>query len=821
MVSATTGKRARPVAAKASRVSRNLPSPPPPPTAGAQYTGEAVEDDDEEVDWAAEFEDVEQAQPEHKQQQQQPAPVRDDKGKRKGAKDRKKHKSGVSHLPASNGHLQPQAADSEIDTSPPLPLHHHFDYHFSIPLPTTSLASASLRSLHSTLVQALSDRVTSLHVHSRPPKHVVLSLAVSQPASTAFRVVDLGPEASSPAAAKWRADWCERSELRRFQDGRVLECVVWRAESEAELEEERRMGEASVLLRILRWTLKRKAQLSDTSGVRFVGWQAHQLLKRREVQSHQPLQLSASPTVATTPADTAALQTSFSALSALLKSLSLPLSFTSITAVHPFFRYTDPFPPLPLSADALRSSSALPVVDVVAQFESSSAWPGSLYAIQQIKTAFLIELASALRAAASPLLASPPTVSHTHVDVLTAAPATYCFRLHLAHHAELPPLSLHLHQAVRAFALRRGEAGVWAGLVCLAKRWAQCHMWGDMLGDCAVELLCAAWWMQSGRGREEADESDAAEGIRAGGTGGVSNALMLLIGWLEWLGAHDFAAGPLVVSLPATSAPSPTSASASLSDSASSFLDRAQAAYTARRAAATASDPLPALYIATPADLTSSVTSPHLTAQLLSRLQLTAARCASHLAGLIDRCELGGWMSAFKPDTSSFDILLHLSAEEVSGETLRCSIGRVRGAHTDERKEESGEMEERRAGQAKRVRGNAYKPPIDERKDEPSRAHELLWGVDVQREYVRALQHQLGAYADVHADLYGGTVVGLRLKRRPAGGGRWKVSESGYSRWRGGADARVEWNVDEMLADAQLIGQGILERVELQVTSSA
>jgi U3 small nucleolar RNA-associated protein 22 len=53
-------------------------------------------------------------------------------------------------------------------------------------------------------------------------------------AAEALRAVDVGPPANdTAAAARFRALWGERSELRRFQDGRICEAVVWDAPGDA------------------------------------------------------------------------------------------------------------------------------------------------------------------------------------------------------------------------------------------------------------------------------------------------------------------------------------------------------------------------------------------------------------------------------------------------------------------------------------------------------------------------------------------------------------------------------------------------------------
>lgn len=48
--------------------------------------------------------------------------------------------------------------------------------------------------------------------------------------TAALRLVDVGPPADDAKAAdKFRALWGDKSELHRFQDGKISETVVWEA----------------------------------------------------------------------------------------------------------------------------------------------------------------------------------------------------------------------------------------------------------------------------------------------------------------------------------------------------------------------------------------------------------------------------------------------------------------------------------------------------------------------------------------------------------------------------------------------------------------
>ena len=94
------------------------------------------------------------------------------------------------------------------------------------------------------LKQALTDRASLVRVLRRPvPPAPLSSLASGAPRvrghtavlacarvdpTAALRPVDIGPAADDAAtAAKFRAFWGPAAELRRFQDGKISEAVVW------------------------------------------------------------------------------------------------------------------------------------------------------------------------------------------------------------------------------------------------------------------------------------------------------------------------------------------------------------------------------------------------------------------------------------------------------------------------------------------------------------------------------------------------------------------------------------------------------------------
>ena len=700
--------------------------------------------------------------------------------------------------------------------------HLQWDYHWYLPLPATlpavvaSLAASSssavvaaaaldlppvssyVRYLQSLLNFALTDRCRLLSLRPSPSSasHLLLSVIIDPAACT--RVIDVGPDASDTAAtAAFRGFWQEKSELRRFKDGRIVEAVLWQPQQGDAADSKK--GVVEVMDRIVRWVLGRHGKM-ETEAMLCCGWQLADVLKLREVESWRPLHLS-SPRLSPS-ASASSLVSAFSSLSAQLKALrGLPLSFTSIQAVHPSFRYTDPFPPQPsATAPSASSSVSWPVIPVIAQFESSASWPSSLYAIAQIKSAFLIQIASLLPASVSSV------VSFSHLDLVTAAPSHYVFRLFLSHAKETALSFQHrLHAAVRAYCLLNQPA--FTGLVTLAKRWLACHLFSPFFNDFAVELLCAAWWEEekarTGRSAaaagEEREESKAGErDAAAAAPAAVSNGMVLLASWLQWLSSFPFASSPVIVRL------SPDTDASALEERLRAVHHKQQLQQQAQW-----------LWLGCELtdDLTPSLVGGNVTQQVMSRLAAYAAASFRLLHSLLLHGETAGWLSVFKTDLSGYDALLHVRPEMLPVPQLQQSMQRLQQG------QEGGQAGEAAGGRKRK----GYKPPMDERKEEGAVSGECMLGVDVMRELLSALHLQLGSYLEFNADCYGGRVIAVRVREtvadeddHPQRQPQWSVKHSGYKRVPGWGSERVELNVEEMLADIEMIGEGLLERVQLQ-----
>ncbi|ROT42737.1 pre-rRNA processing protein Utp22 [Sodiomyces alkalinus F11] len=232
---------------------------------------------------------------------------------------------------------------------------------------------------YTTLQRALSDRASLIHiqtpsyspwlitsVHPSDAVHILIGV-VFNPANMG-RAMEYGPSAEArKEAAKFRQFWGDKSELRRFKDGSILECVAWNDKSAAGICEE-----------IVRYTLKLHLDVSPDT-LRFQG-------------SQIPAGLDF------TPVDKDAFdmaRRAFQTLEHDIRSLEgMPLSVRRLAPVVSELRYAS------VKAPAIGfHTEVVPPMDVHLSFEASSRWPENIVAIQEAKIDFLLDIDRRLRAA--------------------------------------------------------------------------------------------------------------------------------------------------------------------------------------------------------------------------------------------------------------------------------------------------------------------------------------------------------------------------------------------------------------------------------------
>jgi U3 small nucleolar RNA-associated protein 22 len=244
--------------------------------------------------------------------------------------------------------------------------------------------SKTCRNLYSVLSRGLSDRVSSVCIHSPEDHNWDIDSAASvhsRDSNTAIgfmldpvnaqRLVDHGPSAEDKkAAASFRKFWGEKAELRRFKDGSILESLVWSPKE----------GTGSVFRQIMTYLLQRHFGDKFVQKMNYKGESDNKLLafgSKTEMSGTNLFQ---------------PIMAAFQKLERDIRDLEdLPLQVRHILAADAQLSYGSievPFSPG-------RTRMAEPA-NVVIQFEGSARWPDDLDAIQRTKIAFLLKLAELL-----------------------------------------------------------------------------------------------------------------------------------------------------------------------------------------------------------------------------------------------------------------------------------------------------------------------------------------------------------------------------------------------------------------------------------------
>ncbi|KAJ1671509.1 U3 snoRNP protein, partial [Coemansia sp. RSA 25] len=229
----------------------------------------------------------------------------------------------------------------------------------------------------------------------------------------AARAVDLGPspDAQPAEAARFRAYWGERAELRRFRDGAIRLATVWGA---GDASPEQR---AAVLPRMVAYLLRRhfavravpEVLLADdlravdcarpASAVAAFGAATDPLAA--SLFCLAPRLAAFAQTTASASADAAAsFEAAVGAFDELQRELrlledQLPLRVLALHPVAPGLRYASLVPPQP---QAPPGGLFVEPLHVIVEFASSNKWPDDIGALHKIKTAFLLRLAEAYTA---------------------------------------------------------------------------------------------------------------------------------------------------------------------------------------------------------------------------------------------------------------------------------------------------------------------------------------------------------------------------------------------------------------------------------------
>ena len=356
--------------------------------------------------------------------------------------------------------------------------------------------------------------------------------------TNAFLLVDRGLSVEEAEKnPEFREFWGnDKTELRRFKDGSILESVVWDVK-----------------------TVDEKAHIPATIAKHLLG--RHFGVEEASVFTWQP-SFDALIRHPTTISDVYSRLGSFvsrgfkeaiSAFDSLVKRIKqledLPLSVATISPAHSALRHTTAFTPIAITGSA---SSALPpwaryipLMDIIIEFEKSPRWPDDLASIRKMKLAFFEQLARSLTKAVEGLAAkvvvdnsspSAPFQDHGRLEILT--PEGWAFSASIWHDREVTLLDrvvegepnrpfapkpsprekqaavkakeTYVRQFIAAPSHHRAISNLcyrypgFSGTVRLVKRWLASHWLLDVhVSQEAVELICAKVFIGDGSGLSE------------------------------------------------------------------------------------------------------------------------------------------------------------------------------------------------------------------------------------------------------------------------------------------------------------------------------
>jgi len=489
---------------------------------------------------------------------------------------------------------------------------------------------------------------------SKPPDSTISDVTIGLLINTdhAEDILDMGPPADDPEAVEFRNYWGEKSDLRRFKDGSINEAVVWEGSNKAE----RRL----ICKQVVNYLLKRFFDIHP-SNVDYFADQLDCLVQPNYVidyadNSKKNVQ-SQSYRTSTGEEESLRVIHAFDELSKQMRNLEgLLLDVVSIQGSLPAFRLTDVFPTRILTQNIAKSSEFnialpspsnrspwVPALDVVLQFESTGSWPNDFEAVQNIKSAFYIKLASLLRIKYSLIAKS----SNTFLDVIKNG---FVFRIRIFNkrdiqlyknshtnetavmkkrlednggHLDIKMVKQPLHTTmIHSLHQRFAAFGM---TTRLAKRWISAQMLSDYIIDEAVELIVASLFLMPMPNRFP------------------SSHLNGFLRFLTIIANHDWTNDPLIVDL------NGTFTIQDYSDIREHFTKHRK--------------DLPAVFIATPYDKESSIwTKDHFTSKLLSRITLLAKLSRDVLDMELQKSDVNNLKQIFRPPLEDYNVLIELDS---------------------------------------------------------------------------------------------------------------------------------------------------------------
>lgn len=529
-----------------------------------------------------------------------------------------------------------------------------------------------MRKVTRVLTRALTDRVTLVRPFLREgdewaldqamPSRRKLAIGIRIDPENAWRIVDKGPSAEDKAmSADFRGFWKEKSELRRFKDGAIVEAVVW--------DEIPPDNKHVILETIVQYIVPAHCpHIRSREQIRTSNASLYTALDVEEHVTKATTKKIAGTSYESTMTSVSNLWVIFNAFAKTIRELeSLPLKVTDLLPVHSAFRYTSLFPvqPHPLAfskgqkitaASTAQVNTVLEPLSIQVKFERSSAWPTEKDALMHAKTGFYVLIGHELE-----------TRHHLRcevgidcVDVFTSG---YVFRIQIDSEKELnvvtgatglkktalvgsPEYVATLQQIeylprhssmIHALHTKNTSFGP---TVRLAQRWLADNLMSNVMRIEAVELLVAHAF------------------VNATPTSMPHSILSGFLRFLKLVSSFDWADAPLIVDL-----------NSSMNDEAEREVIRR---FEASSSSATTH---PGMFIAADyeaMDCLSSWTRSTPYKVVVQRLIAVAKLSFESLTHWLSTgASSSGWKAAFTASTSEFDAVLQLCVEKLPTKKMR------------------------------------------------------------------------------------------------------------------------------------------------------
>uniref|UniRef100_A0A665SXI0 Nucleolar protein 6 n=1 Tax=Echeneis naucrates TaxID=173247 RepID=A0A665SXI0_ECHNA len=602
-------------------------------------------------------------------------------------------------------------------------------------------------------------------VDSEAPKHKAqppLSFGLLLRPELAISVLERGPPADSPKAAEFRRLWGSRSELRRFQDGAITEAVVWEGESICQ--------KRLVPKQIITHLLQLHADIPPSS-LRYVGAMVDDVIR------------TGSEVSSTGEEESLQVVQSYDDLSRKLWRLEgLPLSITAVQGAHPVLRYTQVFPPVPLKLDysfferEKTSRSLIPKEDkpcpayitpitVICHMEGSGKWPHDRLAIRHIRTAFHICLGELLKKHHNYTCRPCPT----HLDVWKDG---LLFRIQVAYHRE-PQVLRESVNAEGLLVVRDNEEAQALEMATIHKPLLTSTLHGLQQEHPCFGAVCrlAKRWLGAQLFSDDITEDTAdllvaSLFLQPAPFTPPGSPQVGFLRFLHLLSSFDWRNNPLVVNL-------------NNQLTAADYIEIKNDFMASRES-------LPVMFIATPKDKKVSMwTKRAPSVQLLHRVVMVAAESLKVLEHqLMDASQIQDVV--MRPPLDVYDVLIHLNPKQVpllSQAVDLPALNFSRGAMTDGVSQSGGAL-----------------PVVD---------------YNPVSLYLMELRDAFGDFALFFCDPYGGTVIAVLWKPKAFISMPFKTSQvSARSVEVTGEEANTVPNVEAILEDFRIMGQGLVKSVE-------